>query len=456
MKKIFKTAALLMAAVMIMSVFAGCGGGYNFKSTEAVDSSESQQRWLKYPGSDVVINPSAVSGSDSSDKLKQELVLGVGDSVVNNVLFTLEKRYANGVEGTIVWEPDFSPETTSMRNADELSANNSEKNSLEIVVPDTYVDDDGRYDGNPGKEASVQSNWPFLLADNQHIYPYNFVDNDYYVVIETGECAANIDIRFHLVGRVVEKAPRVVQIGSNQIAVISLNDACRQTSPDTITKETRGYFDFEFIAGGAYQIKSISVKTLPAGNQTGVSSKTEWAPYSMKNTAEVPNGSTVETEDYFLDKNTVIRKVAPKSYGSSAVGGIIPDGSECVYSDTDGILEINGAGNVNYSVKLSENSGVSFFASEEDMLSETKALKTPEGAKFWVADITNIGVGGNAYFQVSLSNTAKASELSEIFKNSSVQRSVKKRLDDLVTEWDEYISKNKDVEEYITHIPEAK
>lgn len=100
MKKISKVIAFCLVCVMLSGLLAACGGGYDFTSADVIDSSETQQRWLKYPGSSIVINPAAVSGEDTTDRTKQALSLGIGDSVVDNVLFTLEPASANGVGGS--------------------------------------------------------------------------------------------------------------------------------------------------------------------------------------------------------------------------------------------------------------------------------------------------------------------------------------------------------------------
>ena len=90
MKKFSKALALCLAAVLLAGLFTACGKSYNFTSADAVDSSDSQQRWLKYPDSSIVINPAAVDGEDSTDRTKQALSIGIGDKTVDDVLFTLE------------------------------------------------------------------------------------------------------------------------------------------------------------------------------------------------------------------------------------------------------------------------------------------------------------------------------------------------------------------------------
>lgn len=441
MKKMSKVIAVCLSAIILAGLFAACGGSYNFTSDQAVDNSATQQRWLKYPGSSMVMNPSAISGTDSSDTLKQELAIGVGDKTVPNVLFTLESKWANGIGGNIFWSADFSPETTSFTNMDNLSGNNSKNDSsMDYVVP-------GDINGN-----ELSPTMPYSIAGRRGVQTYDFVNKDYYLVVESGESEDNVDIHFYTYGPVRE--PLAASVGSNQTVVVKLNDVCARTDEALITESTMAYFDIRFKKGGAYQFKSFAVKELPAGTQVASSADLSWAPYSMKNTAVFPNGTGVEAEDFYFSTDVITRQLTVNASGEFTVGGEIADGATCVYSEKDGSILVDGANGVNYAVKLGVKDSVKFYASEADMLSGNNALESTSGAKFWVSEVSNIAVGDKVYFAVAASSDSNAEALSEIAKNGTSQSRTKKRLENLPSEWDEYITSHGDVPDYIVNIPQ--
>lgn len=442
MKKISKVIAFCLVAVMAVGLFAACGNSYNFTSADVVDSSENQQRWLKYPGSDITINPSAVNGTDSSDTLKQALSIGIGDKALDNVLFTLENLASNGVSGSNEWEADFSPETTPFKGGMSKLTNNSKGSALNVVVPE---------DVN-GKALSASA--PLSINNPNEARPYDFVNKKYYLVVESGECAEMADIHFYTFNPVCE--PLAMSIGSNETKVVCLNDVCEASDPALITENTTAYFDIRFKVGGAYQFNSFAVKVIDSGVQPAASSSLEWAPYSIKNTATFPNGTVIESQDFFFDTNTVTRRLVANSSGMIVVGGAIADGAAVNYIEKDGVIEIDGANGINYSVRLGVKDTVKFYASEADMLADKNALDSANGAKYWVSHISDLSVGDPVYFAVSASTQEKAITLTGKNKNSTSQSRARKRLETLPAEWDEYIKSHGDVETYIKNIPESK
>lgn len=443
MKKFSKALALCLAAVLLAGLFTACGKSYNFTAADAVDSSDSQQRWLKYPDSSIVINPAAVDGEDSTDRTKQTLSIGIGDKTVDDVLFTLEYASANGIGGSIEWEADFSPETTKFKNMSSLT-NNSKGSALDIVVPNTT--DDGQ---------ELDSYNSYIIRGIQDTYQYDFVNNKYYLVVETGECAEMVDINFYTLAPAYNEP--LASVGANETKVVCINDLAKRLDEEgLITEGTGAFFDIRFKKGGAYQFKSFSVKVMPSGVQAATSAALEFAPYALKNTATYPNGTVVESSDFFYDTNTVTRKVTLTANGSFAVGGKIADGAEFTYNDKEGYVEVNNANGINYCIKLAKKDDVKFYATEEDMLSDKNALENASGAKFWTAAVSDLTAGESAYFSVAASNSEKADALEASAKNGASQNKARKRLETLPSEWDEYIKSHGDVENYIKNIPEGK
>lgn len=442
MKKLSKIFAVCLVIAMVAGLLSACGGSYNFTAEEAVDNSDSQQRWLKYPDSDITINPSAESGSDSSDVKKQELSLGVGGKTLDGVLFTLEQISANGSAGSTEWEADFSAETTKMTNMNKLVANNSKGSALDVVVPEQ----------NGGKDLDASNN--FVIRGIKEAYQYDFANKEYYLVIETGECADNVDINFYTYSPVSDTL--LTSVGPNETKVISINELCRSVDAEgLITESTRAFFDIKFKAGGAYQFKSFSVKVMPTGNQAADSAALEFAPYSLKNTATFPNGTGVEVEDFFYSTDTVTRKITATAAGAFVVGGKIPDGATAEFDERDGSVSVTADG-VNYVVRLSKKDNVQFYASEEDMLGGKNPLENISGAKFWTSAITDLNEGDSAYFSVAASTSASTADLYTSAKNGSSTAKAKKRLKNLPQEWTDYISSHGDVDKYIVNIPQGK
>lgn len=443
MKKLSKVFAICLAITLLAGLLSACGGSYNFTAEEAVDNSDSQQRWLKYPDSDITINPSAENGTDSSDVKKQELALSVGGKTLDNVLFTLEQISANGSAGSTEWEADFSAETTKMTNMTKLVANNSKGSSLDVVVPDQ----------NGGRDLDASNN--FVVRGIKEAYQYDFANKEYYLVIETGECADSVDINFYTYSPVSDTL--LTSVGANETKVVSINELCKSVdSEGLITESTRAFFDIKFKKGGAYQFKTFAVKVMPTGSQAAESAALEFAPYSLKNSAVFPNGTGVETEDFFYSTNTVTRKITATASGSFVVGGKIADGATAEYDERDGSVSVTGADGVNYVVRLTKKDNVQFYASEEDMLGGKNALEDISGAKYWTTSITDLNEGDSTYFSVSASTSVSAEELYTSAKNGSSTAKAKKRLKNLPQEWTDYISSHGDVEKYIKNIPQGK
>lgn len=443
MKKLSKVFAICLAVTLVAGLLSACGSSYNFKAEEAVDNSASQQRWLKYPDSAITINPSAESGEDATDTKKQELSLGVDGKTVDNVLFTLEQMAANGSSGSTEWEADFSAETTKMKNMTKLVSNNSKGSALDVVVPDQYG----------GKDLDSYNT--FRIRGISEAYQYDFVNKQYYLVIETGECADNVDINLYTYSPVYDTL--LTSVGSNDVKIVNINELCKNTDEEgLITDSTRAFFDIHFKKGGAYQFKSFSVKVMPTGSQAAESAALEFAPYSLKNTATYPNKTVVETEDFFYSTDTVTRKVTANSTGSFVVGGKIADGATATYDEKDGAIYVDGANGVNYTVRLTKKDNVQFFATEEDMLGGKNALESISGAKYWTTEVSDLNVGDSAYFAVSASTSKKAAELYDNAKSGSSTAKAKKRLKNLPQEWTDYISSHGDVNKYIKNIPSGK
>ena len=441
MKKISKVIAFCLVCVMLSGLLAACGGGYDFTSADVIDSSETQQRWLKYPGSSIVINPAAVSGEDTTDRTKQALSLGIGDSVVDNVLFTLEPASANGVGGSAVWEANFSPDTTTFSNMTEAGfTNNSSGANLNVVVPDAIG------------ETPLDANHPYTIQGNRETFTYDFVNNEYYLVVQTGECADLFDINLYTLSPVVSDE-LLVSVGANETRVVNINDYCESYDPNLITEATRAFLKINFRTGGAYQATSIAIKTIPSSASVANDVAIEFAPYALKNTATFANGTVVTAQDFFYDVNTVTRALTLDAAGSFVVGGQIAEGATFTYDERNGYIQVNGANGINYCVKLSENDDVSFFATEEDMLNGNP-LESSEGAAFWTTLVDSLTVGDTIYFAVSASASETADALAENANNGTSQNRARRRLQDLPAEWDEYIASHGDVPDYIANMPE--
>lgn len=63
--------------------------------------------------------------------------------------------------------------------------NNSSGANLNVVVPDAIG------------ETPLDANHPYTIQGNRETFTYDFVNNEYYLVVQTGECADLFDINLY-------------------------------------------------------------------------------------------------------------------------------------------------------------------------------------------------------------------------------------------------------------------
>ena len=120
-----KFISIMLVLLLTLGLMVGCAGGDNggvknggIKSNDLKDSSATQQRWLRLPDTskhvcNLVINPDEYSGGSAGNYNRLPLNLGILDGekkvtkTLNDLIFVVESKSANGVGGTELFVPVY-------------------------------------------------------------------------------------------------------------------------------------------------------------------------------------------------------------------------------------------------------------------------------------------------------------------------------------------------------------
>jgi hypothetical protein len=176
-----------------------------------------------------------------------------------------------------------------------------------------------------------------------------------------------------------------------------------------------------------------------------------WTPYSLRTQALYPNGFNVETTDYIVGTNGIVRNYRAISGGHCVIAGKY-DGN--VTYDKDVGIMVEGKDS-SYVIVSKRKVAPVFYANEADLIAKANGSETPAGTSgYW---LMNIGVLANddesqlAVYQGATLDEAKT--FAENSKNDFKAISKETFVEENTLYWDTYIAENKLPSPYIINLP---
>jgi hypothetical protein len=176
-----------------------------------------------------------------------------------------------------------------------------------------------------------------------------------------------------------------------------------------------------------------------------------WTPYSLRTQALYPNGFNVETTDYIVGTNGIVRNYRAISGGHCVIAGKY-DGN--VTYDKDIGIMVEGKDS-SYVIVSKRKVAPVFYANEADLIAKANGSETPAGTSgYW---LMNIGVLANddesqlAVYQGATLDEAKT--FAENSKNDFKAISKETFVEENTLYWDTYIAENKLPSPYIINLP---
>lgn len=447
MKK--KITAVFLALLMLAALLCGCSGNIkhkNYNTGVFTDSSVYQQRWLRDPETDLVLNPEGyINGTPASDN---RLSLNVGylnadkevSTVINDSLFLLESSSANAKVGEVYFEGVWD------QNDPECNL----KYSAEKVVADTST---------PGRIAIDSFATDTQVIQFKSTIPFRW-DVDLLVVMEVA--SVSTDAQWGLQASLIGTSRTGVTLSADDTVdtgrfVFNLSDIAKAH-----VKNADEHPELEFnmmlrissaaesellprIVLTSYKILAVP-KTLTYANDKV---STTWAPHAITSELAFPNGSAAKTTDFFAvdatDKENVFKNVVARQITYTGQGILFLGGKtegKVQFDDTKIWIMVDGDG-YNFVVAPKKKQGLEFFASEEDMLNRRNGTETPDGnTKYWSVPLGTYTVGDSIFAAVAFGTDADDFEtLGEKAKAVVSSTKAVKYYNRAVAYWDWYLKR---------------
>ncbi len=433
-----------MVVALVLAVFAGCGGGNNFTCADVVNSSASQQRWIKSFDSNIVVNPNAI-GAESYTEADEDMSLDLGilaedgsvAKTLDDVVFFLETSVSNGKGGEELWAADFTPGAENVRGVTRLENNSSDGRMFSASVPE-------------GKSFTIKGKSPVEI---------NFIDN-IYMIMSVGSISA--DTKFDIVGipsRDLQDFPIIEDIAAPGTYVAEITDAFitsfesnEDKAGQELDKATPMTILPQFTMNDSMSLllNEWSIRSIPLSFQKATKAmKNTWYPYQIVSSQEFDYGMALTTTDMITGENAVTRKVVCDLSGNVYVAGYL-NGGTATYNEKNSLVTVTGDG-FEYSICVKRSGDIAFYDSEEDMLTNTAPSAEPKAtSQYWTISQTSYNVGETYNIGVSASLTAGTTASGA--KDAASAATLKKFEANAVDKWDEFIAAN-DVSDYIVNIP---
>lgn len=442
MKHLCKITAILLTVILAGSLLTACSKGNDFTCADVINRSEDQQKWLRFPQSSLVINPDAIGEGkeDSRDMTTIPLSFGVQDASGNviatydDAFFILEYSCANGLGSEVVKQISWDG-CKGLSKVDNLSNGTT----LAFTIPDGF-----------DKEIQVRLTETMMIDYN---------DKNLFLSCNIAELPEGASLIFQ--PYIIDTTGRPLTFETWTAPgyyLLNLRSAAENVGVSPFFDEGNSMsVQLKTSTPGRYRITDFSIVRLGTGYQKAAkAASTEWAPYYMKSNIQYPNGSAVETTDFFLGANIIGRKITPKAAGDVGFAGKIY--GTCSYDSNQNALTFdNGA--TKYAIFLKRKGTIEYYATYEDLMSGENVLESPEGAAYWALLVNSLAPSeddtASFYVAVAASDTLSMKELLDVGGSSISVTKAKKVYSSLEAYWDSFIAEN-DVSDYITVIPETK
>ena len=461
MKKIL---VVLLAVLTLASVLCGCSNIKNKDYTAAKfeDSSVSQQRWLRDPETDLVLNPAEYQNGESSNKNRLGLNVGYIDEShtvlhsFDDILFLAESSAANAASGDeffkAVWDLN-DPECNLKYSATRLTVDTS-------VPGRTAID---------GIIAASSSSFDDAIIQFKDTLNYRW-DVELLAIVDVQSLSQDTEWGLQIsVSAGSNRFGRVLQADGEQTGkfVFNISDVVKgnlKNADEQPSARMNLMFrvctkdDSELqprIVLGDYKILAIP-KTI---NYSSSSSASSWAPYALKTSLSYANGSAVKVEDFFavdntdeanIFKNVVARKITYTDASQLYLCGKLE--GKVSWDDTKVLISAEGD-EYSYVIAPKRKQGLEFYASESDMLNRTNGSETPdENTCYWSLPLGIAEADDTAYAAVAFGKAGESIEaLGEKAKAVITSTKAEKYLDRAVKFWDWYLQRATLPDEYVNY-----
>ena len=435
-----KFISIMLVLLLALGIMVGCAGGDSggvknggIKSDDLKDSSATQQRWLRLPDTStkvckLVINPDEYSGGSSGNFNRLPLNLGLLDDAksvtksLNDLIFVVESKSANGVGGTEVFLPVYD------QDAEDVNTRYTVK-KMTLDVDGTKVS--ATIPG--GDESSTQN---ITMRDK---IPVDF-QTDIVAVVDVISASG---AKWKVTG--ASQKPTYSILAQNDTDAtghfaFNLTEILSQqvTAEDDISVMTLNV-TLSVIGAGPLVFQDYKVLSIERGFQyAAADASTTWYPYGIVSTLEYPNGTAAEVMDYFAGYRTVARRITFKKDGSFYLAGKVY--GKLTYDDKQNLMIVEGDG-FNYVISPKRKQYITFYDSEADMLSRSNGTSEPTSStQYWTVGCGRIEVDTDLYVAIALDATTPVEQLCEEAKEAVGAGKTAKRIEENILYWDKYLA----------------
>ena len=457
-----KTISMVLAVLMLTALLCSCGNsGYNknLAVDDFADSSAEQQGWLRLPDSSLVINPDEYQGNTSNNKDRLGLNLGILDEngnvtkSLNDLVFIVENKSANGVGGETIW---------STADADDIGS------ILRWGLKATVQGDAGTFTATTSGTPSSAINFMKRLSG----------------VDLSKELVAVLDVSKYNKGEVFVKDDEETEPGwgfSASVAIthpdgkenVSINaqastedegkfvyyfsDTLRNNATYELSEST-GQLNCTFGLygeGTSVVVSEYKIVQFDKGFQYATeAAKTTWYLYAIVSDIAYPNGTKVQTTDYFANYSTVARKITLKDTGLMTLAGKVE--GTLTYDSLNNVMVVEGDG-YSYVVAPKKKLDITFYNSEADMLAGKYGTTEPTSStEYWTVYCgSTVQVDSDIYIAVSLDASKDVETLIEETVAPTKSNNTKARFERTKEWWNQYIHVYELPDTYILNVPNA-
>ena len=440
--------ALSLFILVIVFLFNSCGEASKNPGVDTVslfDGSEKQQRFLARPDSSVMINPNSYSKSAEIGKmgdtaLNLALVDNTGEAPVikaqsDDVLFFLEDNTSNGKGGNTIFKADLAA-LTNLKCDEKVVKYSCNGTDISFCV----------YDNG----TNTASYWAPLNFTKD--LKCNF-SKQVMCFLNITSCGESCSLKFTPSGK-TEVA--VKPDGKTEgFLSFNLNELLGIQDKGKSSNISMAFFAIGF--DKYVKFDRFDIVEYDSGMHFSGSDKpalVSWIPYSIKMQALYPNGLNMETTDYIVGTNGIVRNYKAVAGGYCILAGKY-DGNVSYDKATGIIIE----GKASSSVIVSKRKVAPiYYATEADLIAKTNGSETPLGTTgYWSMNIGNLAAEDESRIAVYLGATVD--EVKGYAENSKADMNIIEKdtfIEENTLYWDSYISSNVLPSPYIINLPIAE
>lgn len=436
-----KFISIMLVLMMAISLLVGCGGGSSggvknngIKSNDLKDSSDTQQRWLRLPDNSknvcrLVINPDEYSGGNAGNYNRLPLNLGIINDefkvveTLNDLIFVVESKSANGIGGTEVFVPVYDQEAEDVNTRYTVKKMTCDVDGTKVTA--TIGD---------GDETSTQN-----ITMREKIEYDPAID-----IVAVVDIISSSGVKWKVTG--ASQKPTYSILAQNDTDAtghfaFNLSEILSQQIQETddISAMTLNVTLSVIGAGSPLVFQDYKVLAIDRGFQYAeATASNTWYPYGIVSSLTYPNGTAAEVMDYFADYDVVARKITFKKDGSFYLAGKVY--GKLTYDDKQNLMIVEGNG-FNYVVSPKRKQYITFFDSEADMLSRTNGTAEPTAnTQYWTVGCGRIEVDTDLYVSVALDAKKDIETLCEEAKGAVGAGNTAKRIELNIAYWDKYLA----------------